>query len=78
MKNLFATAPVVKEKKKSRWNFKRKSERNQPDTFGNKVTCAAGGLYKFGPFTAALDEIKAYARTLKLEFIKMGAVTIKL
>lgn len=77
-KPLFAPVKTVKEKKKSKWNFRRKSERNAPDTFGSKVTRAAGGMYKFGPFVAALEEIKAYARTLRLESLKMGAVTIKL
>jgi len=78
MKYLFNNNSGTKTPKKSQWNFKRKSERNQPNTFGGKVVRASGGMYKFGPFVGALEEIKAYARTLKLSTLKMGAVTIKL
>ena len=78
MKNLFAKSRTIKEPKPSKWNFKRKRERNLPSDYGGKIVRAAGGLYRFGPFTDTLETLKAYARTLKLECLKMGAISIKL
>lgn len=77
-KPLFATAPVVPTKKKSPWNFKRKSERNLPNDYGGKIKKAAAGMYRLGPIVDTLEGLKEYGRHLKLAFLTMGAVKIKL
>ena len=77
-KPLFATAPVIATRKKSPWNFKRASERGKVNDYGGKIKRAAEGMYRLGPIVDTLEELKKYGRHLKLEFLKMGAVTIKL
>ncbi len=79
MKNsLFATAPVVKAKKKSPWNFKRAKERGKVNDYGGIIKRAAEGMYRLGPIVDTLEGLKKYGRHLKLAFLTMGAVKIKL
>lgn len=67
---------LVKTRKKL-WNYLRKKDRGTLPNEEGKIVRTKGGLYKFGPYTDTLENLKEFAKIRGLNSLKMGCVNVK-